>query len=80
MLNTDRLCPGCMNDNGGEKICSVCGYDMSSQNDKNCLPVKFLLSERYFVGKALSQSTEGITYLAWDNSSDTAFHLIVILG
>ena len=75
MLNTDRLCPGCMNDNGSEKICSVCGYDMSSQNDKNCLPVKFLLSERYFVGKALSQSTEGITYLAWDNSSDTAVHI-----
>ena len=74
-MNTDRLCPGCMNDNGGEKICSICGYDMSSQNGKNCLPVKFLLSERYVIGKALSENTEGITYLAWDNSANTAVNI-----
>lgn len=74
-MNTDRLCPGCMNDNGGEKICSICGYDMSSQNGKDCLPVKFLLSERYVIGKALTDSTEGITYLAWDTSADAAVHI-----
>lgn len=75
MLNTDRLCPGCMNDNGGEKICSICGYDMSSQNDKDCLPVRFLLSERYIIGKAIVKNTEGIIYIAWDNASDTAVHI-----
>lgn len=75
MLNTDRLCPGCMNDNGGEKICSICGYDMSSQNDKDCLPVRFLLSERYIIGKAIVRNTEGIIYIAWDNASDTAVHI-----
>lgn len=74
-MNTDRLCPGCMNDNGGEKICSICGYDMSKQNDKNCLPVKFLLSERYVIGKVLFENTEGITYLAWDTSADTAVNV-----
>ncbi len=74
-MNTDRLCPGCMNDNGGEKICSICGYDMSSKNDSFCLPVNFLLSERYVIGKAIAVNTEGITYIAWDNASDTAVHI-----
>lgn len=74
-MNIDRLCPGCMNDNGGEKICSICGYDMSSQNDSFCLPVKFLLSERYVIGKAVSVNTEGITYIAWDNASESAVHI-----
>lgn len=75
MLNTDRLCPGCMNDNGGENICSICGYDMSNQNGKDCLPVRFLLSERYIIGKVLSIDAEGVTYLAWDNSADTQVHI-----
>lgn len=74
-MNTDRLCPGCMNDNGGEKICSICGYDMSSKNDSSCLPISFLLSERYFIGKAITVNTEGITYIAWDNASETAVHI-----
>ena len=74
-MNTDRLCPGCMNDNGGEKICSICGYDTSSSNGKNCLPVSFLLSERYVIGKALSQNSEAITYIAWDTAADEAVHI-----
>lgn len=75
MLNTDRLCPGCMNDNGGEQICSICGYDMSSKNGRECLPVKFLLSERYIIGKKISHNTEGIVYLAWDNATDSAVNI-----
>ncbi len=74
-MYTDRLCPGCMNDTGGEKICSICGYDMSSKNESFCLPLKFLLSERYVIGNAISISTEGITYIAWDNATDTAVHI-----
>lgn len=75
MLNTDRLCPSCMNDNGGEKICSICGYDVSSNNDYYCLPVRFLLSERYIIGKVINTNTEGITYIAWDNASDAPVHI-----
>lgn len=74
-MNIDRLCPGCMNDNGGEKICSICGYDMSSENEGFCLPVKFLLSERYVIGKVVSVNSEGITYIAWDNASETTVHI-----
>ena len=31
MINTERLCLGCMNDSGGEQICPICGYDSASQ-------------------------------------------------
>ncbi len=75
MIDIDRLCPGCMNDNGGEKICSICGTDVSKLNDNSCLPIKFMLSERYVIGKALSVSAEGVTYIAWDTASDTAVHI-----
>lgn len=75
MIDIDRLCPGCMNDNGGEKICSICGYDMSSKNDNSYLPTKFLLSERYVIGKALSISAEGITYIAWDIAAERPVHI-----
>ncbi len=75
MIDIDRLCPGCMNDNSGEKICSICGTDASITNDSAHLPIKFLLSERYVIGKALSVNAEGVTYIAWDTASDTAVHI-----
>ena len=77
MINIDRLCPGCMNDNGGEKICSICGYNQTSGNEDFCLPTKFILSERYIIGSAISVNSEGITYLAWDNASDSTVHIKV---
>lgn len=70
MLNTERLCLGCMNDNGGEKVCPICGYDSSSPNPENCLPAKFVINNRYLVGKTISVDGEGITYIGWDNGSD----------
>lgn len=71
MLNTDRLCLGCMNDNGGEKVCPICGYDSSTRNPAECLPTKFVINDRYLVGKVTTVNGEGITYIGWDNGSDT---------
>ena len=68
MLNTDKLCPGCMNDSGGEKICPICGYDSSKQNPDDCLPIGFTIAKRYTVGQAKHRNGEGITYIARDNS------------
>ncbi len=68
MLNTDRLCPGCMNDNGGEQICSICGYDTNDRNDPDKLPVRFMLSDRYMIGKILSSNSESTVYMAWDTT------------
>ena len=75
MLNTDRLCPGCMNDNGGEQICSSCGYNSADKNDADKLSVRFWLAERYMVGKVLAVSSEGITYLAWDNIENATVNI-----
>lgn len=71
MINTERLCPGCMTDNGGEKICPICGFDSSEGNPMGCLPLKETVGERYMVGKAVNTDGEGITYIGWDNITDT---------
>ncbi len=71
MINTENLCMGCMNDNGGEEVCSICGYDSSIQNHSQALPTKFVLENRYVVGKTLSVNGEGITYIGWDKANDT---------
>ncbi len=72
MLNTDRLCPGCMNDNGGEQICSICGYDTNDKNEPDKLPVRFMLSDRYMIGKILSSNSESTVYMAWDTTISEA--------
>lgn len=75
MINTERLCLGCMNDSGGEQICPICGYDSSSQNPDNCLPVKFVVNNRYLIGKATKINGEGITYIGWDKSADAIVNI-----
>jgi serine/threonine-protein kinase len=72
MINTEKLCMGCMNENEGQGICSICGYDSSHQNHNQCLPARFWINSRYLIGKAISVNGESITYMAWDNMSDTA--------
>ena len=68
MINTEGLCLGCMSDNGGEKVCSICGFDNSTKNPAECLPTKSVLENRYLVGAALETDGEGITYIGWDNA------------
>lgn len=70
MLNTERLCIGCMNDNGGEKVCSICGYDSSVQNAPEYLPTHYWLKDRYLIGKVIDFNSEGVTYIGWDNIED----------
>lgn len=67
MLNTERLCLGCMNDNGGESVCSICGYDSKAVNDVEFLQTKTWLCERYLIGNAFENNGEGVTYIGWDN-------------
>ena len=70
MINTERLCLGCMNDNGGEKICPICSYDATSTNPNIALPTRYILKERFLLGKVLSVNGEGIVYIGWDNQED----------
>ncbi len=71
MLNTDRLCMGCMNDNGGDAVCPICGYDSSSKNPEGALAVKAVLEDRYLVGKLTSVNGEGLSYIGWDKETNT---------
>ena len=71
MRNTDRLCMNCMNDNGGEQICPICGYDAETQNSADALPTRHWLAERYLVGRETDRNGEGITYIGWDNVDNT---------
>lgn len=71
MLNTDRLCLGCMNDCGGEKVCAICGYDSATRNPNDCLPTKLWLNDRYLVGKVVERTAGCISYIGWDNADDS---------
>lgn len=75
MVNTERLCPGCMNDNGGEKICPICNFDSATANSEVCLPIKFIINNRYLVGKAINISGAEITYIGWDIHNDSIINI-----
>ncbi len=70
MVNTEKLCMGCMNDCDGQQICPICGYDSTLQNHSECLPVRFAINSRYIIGKAIAVNGEGVTYIGWDNVND----------
>ena len=75
MINTERLCFGCMNDNGGENHCPICGFDQGEQNPEFALPIKFVINNKYLLGKVISSDDEGIKYIAWDNSTDSIVNI-----
>lgn len=70
MQNTDRLCLGCMNDNGGEQVCSICGYDAKEKNPKGTLEAGTWLEGRFLIGRFIESNGEGISYMGWDNFRD----------
>lgn len=74
-MNTNRLCPGCMTDNGGEQVCCACGYDRANKNDVDKLPVYFLLADRYSVGAVLAVNVECITYMGYDLLENKAVNI-----
>lgn len=76
MVNTDRLCMGCMNDNGGEKICSICGYDSSEDNAPEFLAVgTWLNANRYLLGRVIEENGDGVTYIGWDNETNAVVNI-----
>ncbi len=75
MLNTERLCIGCMNDNGGEDVCSICGYNQATPNNEQHLQPRYWLCDRYLIGRVIECNGEGVTYLGWDNISDSIVNI-----
>lgn len=75
MLTFEKLCMGCMNDNGGEAVCPICGYIAGTQNPAGTLPVKTRIQGKYIVGKAQEVNGEGITYIGWDIESSSIINI-----
>lgn len=75
MIDTERLCLGCMNDNGGEKVCSICGFDSKQENPSGVLPLRSWIRNRYLVGNVIETNGEGITYIGWDNKEDAVVNI-----
>ncbi len=76
MVNTDRLCMGCMNDNGGENVCPICGYDSSEDNAAEQLAVgTWLNANRYLVGRVTEENGDSVTYIAWDNDNNAVVNI-----
>lgn len=76
MVNTERLCMGCMNDNGGEKICPICGHDSSADNSAQYLSVgTWLNNNRYLIGKVIDENGDSVVYIAWDNDNNAVVNI-----
>ncbi|MBO4693024.1 MAG: PASTA domain-containing protein [Clostridia bacterium] len=66
MPSIERLCPGCMKDNGGQSVCGVCGYDSTKGNAPDKLPLRFIIRDRYFVGRVIYSDVFMTVYLGFD--------------
>ena len=75
MISTDKLCMGCMNENGGEQVCSICGFNAKDKNPKNTVPLKTVINDRFLVGRVLSANGEGINYIGWDTVNDAVVQI-----
>lgn len=75
MLTFDKLCMGCMNDNGGEAVCPICGHTAGTPNPAGTLPIKTRIQGKYIVGKVIETNGESITYIGWDNESNNIINI-----
>ncbi len=76
MVNTDRLCKGCMNDNGGERNCPICGHDSASDNAAQYLSIgTWLNNNRYLIGKVIEENGDATVYIGWDNDNNNVVHI-----
>ncbi len=75
MIDINSLCMGCMNDNGGEEICPICGFSSADKNEENYLPIRTRIKSRYIIGKLLSRDGEGATYIGWDKETDSVVNI-----
>ena len=69
MIKETTLCMGCMNDKTYDGPCKLCGYRDDSPCIPAYLPPKSFLNERYIVGKLLSYTGEGATYIGFDSAA-----------
>lgn len=68
-MTADNLCMGCMKEIGNVQQCPFCGFHNDTVALAPYLPLRTVIGGRYTVGKVISASGDGVTYIAWDNES-----------
>lgn len=68
-MTADNLCMGCMKETGNVQQCPFCGFHNDTVAPAPYLPLRTVIGGRYTVGKVISASGDGVTYIAWDNES-----------
>lgn len=68
-MTADNLCMGCMKEIGNVQQCPFCGFHNDTVAPAPYLPLRTIIGGRYTVGKVISASGDGVTYIAWDNES-----------
>lgn len=64
-MNFEHICPDCFKESFYGGKCRACGYENEERSER-CLPLFYLLSERYIVGRVLGIGGFGITYKGYD--------------
>ncbi len=69
--DTANLCPGCMEPRAdGAENCMLCGYNEHTPYLPSYLPPRYMLCERYLIGKLLKYNGEGADYIAYDTYTE----------
>lgn len=68
-MTADNLCMGCMKEIGNVQQCPFCGFHNDTVAPAPYLPLRTVIGGRYTVGKVISASGDGVTYIAWDSES-----------
>ena len=70
MIDSTKLCMGCMSRREGSGPCPNCGFDESQPQENGFLPLRTFLCGRYVVGRSIYSNGESITYLGYDCKTD----------
>lgn len=70
-MKSEHICMGCMKEKGSVERCPYCDWleDTAPESTLH-LPPRYVLQDKYIIGKVLGQGGFGITYLAWDSLLD----------
>lgn len=69
-MNFDNLCMNCFEKLTYGSICRKCGFDNDAPADILFLPRRFMLANRYVVGKDISQESDAVTYIGYDTERE----------
>ncbi|MBQ7637432.1 MAG: PASTA domain-containing protein [Clostridia bacterium] len=70
MEDLSKLCFLCMEEKVGDGICPHCGNVDVYEQDAGLLPFGSMVARRYYIGKAVGRSADGVTYIAFDTKEN----------